>query len=83
MAGLWVVTFGPRPGADPQTRCGDLARKFAGTAWVDEAEQEMRYVEATSVDSISFGLGLAARISDGAAATMRREQVDDGPWFGC
>ncbi len=76
-----VVTFGPRPGADPQTRRGDLARKFAGTAWVDEAEREVRYVEATSVDSISFGLGLAARISDGAAATMRREQVDDGVWM--
>ena len=76
-----VVTFGPRPGADPQTRRGDLARKFAGTAWIDEAEREVRYVEATSVDSISFGLGLAARISDGAAATMRREKVADGVWM--
>jgi len=76
-----VVTFGPRPGADPQTRRGDLARKFAGTAWIDEAEREVRYVEATSIDSISFGLGLAARISDGAAATMRREKVADGVWM--
>ena len=76
-----VVTFGPHPGADPQTRRGDLARKFAGTAWIDEAAREVRYVEATSVDSISFGLGLAARISDGAAATMRREQIDDGVWM--
>ena len=76
-----VVTFGPRPGADPQTRRGDLARKFAGTAWIDEADREVRYVEATSVDSISFGFGLAARISDGAAATMRREQVDGGVWM--
>ena len=33
------------------------------------------------MDSISFGLGLAARISDGAAATMRREQVDAGVWM--
>lgn len=76
-----VVTFGPRPDADPQTRRGDLARKFAGTAWIDEAERELRYVEATSVDSISFGLGLAARISDGAVATMRREKVADGVWM--
>ena len=76
-----VVTFGPRPGADPQTRRGDLARKFVGTAWIDEADREVRYVEATSVDSISFGFGLAARISDGAAATMRREQVDGGVWM--
>ncbi len=76
-----VVTFGPHPDADPQTRRGDLARKFAGTAWIDEAEREVRYVEAISVDSISFGLGLAARISDGAAATMRRERVADGVWM--
>ena len=76
-----VVTFEPRPDADPQTRRGDLARKFAGTAWIDEAEREIRYVEAVSVDSISFGLGLAARISDGAVATLRREKVADGVWM--
>jgi hypothetical protein len=76
-----VVTFGPRPGADPQTRRGDLARKFAGTAWIDEADREVQYVEATSVDSISFGLGLAARIADGAVATMRRDKVADGVWM--
>ena len=76
-----VVTFEPRADADPQTRRGDLARKFAGTAWIDEAEREVRYVEAVSVDSISFGLGLAARISDGAVATLRREQVADGVWM--
>ena len=76
-----VVTFGPRPDADPQTRRGDLARKFAGTAWIDEAEREVRYVEATSVDSMSFGLGLAARIREGAVATLRREEVDDGVWM--
>jgi hypothetical protein len=76
-----VVTFGPRPGADPQTRRGDLARKFAGTAWIDKADREVRYVEATSVDSISFGLGLAARIADGAVATMRRDKVADGVWM--
>ena len=76
-----VVTFGPHPDADPQTRRGDIARKFAGTAWIDEAAREVRYVEATSVDSISFGLGLAARISEGAVATLRREEVDDGVWM--
>ena len=76
-----VVTFEPRPGADPQTRRGDMARKFAGTAWIDEAEREVRYVEAVSVDSLSFGLGLAARISDGAVATLRREKVADGVWM--
>jgi len=76
-----VVTFWPHPDAAPQTRRGDLARKFAGTAWIDEAEREVRYVEAVSVDSISFGLGLAARIRDGAVATMRREKIDDSVWL--
>ena len=76
-----VVAFGPAPDVNPDTRRGDIARKFVGTAWIDEAEREVRYVEATSVDSISFGFGLAARISDGAAATMRREPIDDGVWM--
>ena len=76
-----VIAFGPRAGANPQTRRGDIARKFSGTAWIDEAERELRYVEATSVDSISFSLGFAARISDGAKASLRREKVADGVWM--
>jgi hypothetical protein len=76
-----VVTFGPAPDADPETRRGDLARKFEGRAWIDEAAHEVVYVEATSIDSISFGLGLAARISDGAEATLRRAPVAEGVWM--
>ena len=76
-----VVAFGPAPRADPETRRGDLARKFVGRAWIDETAREVVYVEATSVASISFGLGLAARISDGAAATLRRAPVDEGVWM--
>jgi hypothetical protein len=76
-----LVTFGPASDADPETRRGDMARKFEGRAWIDEEAREVVYVEATSVDSISFGLGLAARISDGAEATLRRTRVADGVWM--
>jgi hypothetical protein len=76
-----VVAFGPAPGADPETRRGDMASKFVGTAWIDEEDRELRYVEASSVDSISFGLGLALRISEGAAARMRWEPIAEGAWM--
>ena len=76
-----VLAFGPAPDANPETRRGDLARKFGGRVWIDEAAREVRYAEAPSVDSISFGLGLAARISDGAAATLRRDPIDEGVWM--
>ena len=76
-----VVSFVPHPDARPTTRRGDLARKFAGTLWIDEAAREVSHVEATTVDSISYGLGLAARISDGAVASLTREPIGEGVWL--
>jgi hypothetical protein len=76
-----VVKFRPRPNARPQTRQGRLARAFSGEVWVDEQEREVRRVDAVAVDSISYGLGVVARLGKGATVTLLREPVDRDVWL--
>ncbi len=76
-----VIAFTPKPGAKPSTREGRTAANFEGKVWVDEAASEVMRVEATSIDAISFGLGIVARVGKGAKATMTRKVVADGVWM--
>jgi hypothetical protein len=76
-----VVSFRPREDAEPQTRQGRLARAFSGVVWVDEHLQEVKRVDAIAEDSISFGLGVVARLSKGAKVTLVREPVEGGVWM--
>lgn len=76
-----VVSFTPRPNADPDTRYGRMAQRFVGTVWIHEAAAEVMRVEATSIDSISFGLGLLARLGSGAEATLTRQAVEPDLWM--
>ena len=47
----------PRPGAEPTTRQGRIAEKFAGTVWIDEQAAEVMRIEAKAVENLSFGFG--------------------------
>ena len=76
-----LVHFEPRPDADPQTRQGRVANVLKGTIWVDEAAREVVRAEAVAIDSVSFGAGFIARLNEGAAVSLTREQVDDGVWL--
>lgn len=76
-----VMTFSPKPNARPSTRQGRTAQKFAGTIWVDEAAAEVMHVEATSIDDISYGLGIVARLAKGTTATVTRKPVGEGLWM--
>ena len=76
-----VVTFSPKPGAEPETREGKLARLFRGKIFVDEASAEVVRVEATAIDDISYGLGVVARLNKGATVTLVRERVDADTWL--
>jgi hypothetical protein len=76
-----VIAFTPKPGAKPVTREGRTAVNFQGKVWVDEAASEVMRVEATSIDDISFGFGIVARVGKGAKATMTRKVVADGVWM--
>jgi hypothetical protein len=76
-----VIKFTPRPDATPETREGRLAKAFTGSAWVDEVAREVIRVEATAVDSISFGFGLIARLNEGTTVTLTREPINGSTWL--
>jgi hypothetical protein len=76
-----VITFTPKPGGEPQTREGRIAKAFTGNVWVDEAAREVIRVEAKAVDTISFGFGLIARLNEGSTVTLRRQPIDGAIWL--
>jgi len=76
-----VIAFAPNPDARPRTRQGRTAQKFAGTIWVDEAASEVMRVEARSMDDISYGYGIVARLDEGTTATVTRRPVGDEVWM--
>jgi hypothetical protein len=76
-----VVTFAPKPDARPQTREGKLAKIFTGTIWIDEAANEVIRVEGTAIDSMSYGFGMIARLSEGTRVSLTRQPVDGSLWL--
>jgi len=76
-----MIAFSPKPDARPTTRQGRTAQKFAGTVWVDEAASEVMRIEAKSIDDISYGLGIVARLGAGTTATVTRRPVGDHVWM--
>jgi hypothetical protein len=76
-----VVTFKPKPNAQPETSEGRIAKQFAGSVWVDEERREVVRIEATAIDDISIGMGLIARLNEGTKATLTREPIDGSVWL--
>jgi len=76
-----VVTFTPRPEGEPETREGRIAKSFTGSVWVDETAHEVVRIEATAVDTISFGFGIIARLNEGSTVTLHRQPIDNGIWL--
>lgn len=70
------VTFEPKPGARPKTRQGKMAKAFKGDVWVDERANEVVRLEATAIESLGYGLGVLARLNQGAKVHVVREPVD-------
>jgi len=76
-----VVTFAAKPDARPQTREGRLAKLFTGSIYVDEGAREVSRVEGMAIDSISYGLGMIARLNEGTRVAVVREPVEGGVWL--
>lgn len=76
-----VVLFEPRPGVSAETREGNLARRFAGEIFVDEASKEVVHVQATAVEDLTYGFGMVARLGRGTRVTLTRERVEPDVWL--
>ena len=76
-----MLAFRPKPGVDPAGRAGKILVKFAGRAWIDEEDKQLVRVDAELVDTLSFGLGVLARLQKGSRASIIRRKVNDEIWL--
>ena len=71
----------PIPNARPRTDSGKMMRHFTAHAWISESDYELVRVQVEAVDTVSFGLGLLARLHEGATATYQRRKVNREIWL--
>jgi len=76
-----LATLTPKPGARPQTGDGKVMRHFKARAWISESDYELVRVEIEAIDTLSFGLGLLARVHKGTVATYQRRKVNGETWL--
>ena len=76
-----LATLTPRPNAQPRTKDGGVMKHFAARAWISESGYELVRVEIEAIDTLSFGLGLLARVHKGTVATYQRRKVDGETWL--
>jgi hypothetical protein len=76
-----LLTFQPRPDVKAETKSGKMLQHLAGRAWIDEEDRQVVRVEAALIDDLSFGLGVLARLKQGAAVSLTRRKVNDEIWL--
>jgi hypothetical protein len=76
-----LVTFSPAQGVTPRTTEGKLLQKFSGRAWVAESDHQLIRFEGESIDDVSMGFGLLARLYKGSHVVFQRRKVSEGVWL--
>lgn len=71
----------PRPDAKPKTSEGRQMKHFNVRAWISESDHELVKLEAEAVDTLSFGLGVLARLHKGARLSFLRRKVNGEVWL--
>ena len=76
-----LATLTPKRGVKPLTDDGKIMRHFKARAWISESDYELVRVEIEAIDTLSFGLGLLARVHKGTVATYERRKVNNEAWL--
>lgn len=76
-----AFTLTPRSHAKPRTRDGKIMKNFNAHVWISERDYELARLEVEAIDTVSFGLGLLARVHKGSRASFTRRKVNDEVWL--
>ncbi|MGH9242459.1 MAG: hypothetical protein ACRD3G_30790 [Vicinamibacterales bacterium] len=71
----------PKPDARPTTAEGRQMKHFNVKAWISESDHELVKLEAEAIDTLSFGLGVLARLHKGATLSFLRRKVNGEVWL--
>jgi hypothetical protein len=76
-----LATLTPKADPKPRTEDGKIMSHFKALAWISESDYELVRAEIEAVDTLSFGLGLLARVHKGTVATYQRRKVNNEVWL--
>ena len=71
----------PRAGATPRTTEGKQMQHFKVRAWISESDHELVKLEAEAIDTLSFGMGVLARLHKGARLSFLRRKINGEVWL--
>jgi hypothetical protein len=76
-----LLEFRPRSDYKPSAREAKIAAKLAGRAWFCEEDYELMRVEVELIDTLSFGMGILARLNKGAKVMYQRRRINSEVWL--
>ena len=76
----YVIDAQPRSGFESHTREGKILPKFRFRLWLDRSEDQWVKLDATCIDTVSFGLVLA-RIHKGSRILIETTRINDEVWL--
>lgn len=76
-----AFTLTPRPDAKPRTREGGFMRHFNVRVWISEQDKEVVRLDAEAIDTLSFGLGVFARLHKGSQLSFLRRKINGEVWL--
>jgi hypothetical protein len=71
----------PKADAQPRTTEGGQMRHFKVQAWISESDYELVKLDAEAIDTLSFGLGVLARLHKGARLSFLRRKINVEVWL--
>ena len=71
----------PRSDARPRTTEGRQMQHFKVQAWISESDYELVKLDAEAIDTLSFGLGVLARLHKGARLSFLRRKINGEVWL--
>lgn len=76
----YVIDAEPRPGYEPHMKDAKFLPKFRFRIWIDKAESQWVKLDATCIDTVSFGL-FVARLHKGSKLLIETTRVNDEVWL--
>jgi hypothetical protein len=76
-----VGTLQPRPDYQPRSDDGRMMKRFRGRVWAHEFDYQIVKVDLESVEDVTIGWGVLARLRKGAKVTLQRTKVNDEIWL--
>ena len=77
----FMVDFTPRPEFKVTMKAVKPLKKISGRVWISEEDYQLVRIEAETLKSLKFGLGVIARLNKGASLTFQRRKVNDEIWL--